>query len=145
MTDYLRLWTAIIIVVAGPACATEADELTHMLHEFLAGVSDAATHDRFWAEDLIYTSSNGTRTGKADIMAGFDTDDAADAAGSGPVYTAEDIRIQVYGTTAILAFRLVATAAEGAEVQRYLNTGTFLKRDGRWQVIAWQATRISPS
>ena len=60
-----------------------------------------------------------------------------------------DIRINVYGTTAVVAFRLVATpAAESlssgpdAAVLHYLNTGTLLKRDGRWQVVAWQATRI---
>src|SRR5919109_4386845 len=50
--------------------ATNADELTNLLKEFLAGASrnDAATHDRFWAEDLIYTGSSGRRIGKADIM-----------------------------------------------------------------------------
>jgi hypothetical protein len=41
----------------------ESDEeiLTHMLNEFLSGASinDAAAHDRFWAEDLVYTSSKG--------------------------------------------------------------------------------------
>ena len=25
-------------------------------------------------------------------------------------------------------------------VNHYLNTGTFLKRDGKWQAVAWQAT-----
>jgi hypothetical protein len=24
----------------------------------------------------------------------------------------------------------------------YFNTGTFLRRDGLWQVVAWQATRM---
>src|SRR5215470_9068643 len=50
--------------------APDADELTRLLKEFLAGPSqnDAATHDRFWAEDLIYTGSSGRRIGKADIM-----------------------------------------------------------------------------
>jgi hypothetical protein len=39
-----------------------------------------------------------------------------------------------------VAFRLVATDADQA-IENYLNTGTFLKRNGRWQVAAWQATR----
>jgi ribonuclease BN (tRNA processing enzyme) len=29
------------------------------------------------------------------------------------------------------------------ETARYLNTGTFVKRDGRWRVVAWQATRMA--
>jgi len=64
----------------------------------------------------------------------------------GPVYTGADIQIQIYGSTAVVAFRLVATpAGDSGEsvVQSYFNTGTFLKRNGVWQVVAWQATRIS--
>jgi hypothetical protein len=30
------------------------------------------------------------------------------------------------------------------EVLYYYNTGTFLRRDGEWRVVAWQATRIPP-
>ena len=116
-----------------------------MLDEFLANVTKAETHDRFWAEDLIYTSSNGTRMIKADIMSGFSAADDEQGGASGPVFSAEDVQIQVYGDTAIVAFRLVATPPAGAEemgMQNYLNTGTFLKRGGIWQVVAWQATII---
>jgi hypothetical protein len=31
------------------------------------------------------------------------------------------------------------------EVQEFLNTGTFVKRKGVWQVVAWQATAIPKS
>ena len=138
------------IMIFGPeALASDADDLTLMLHEFLAGAASEAAHERFWAEDLIYTSSSGGRTTKAEIMQGFGASDNNDGAEAGPVYTAEGIQIRVYGTTAVVAFRLVATPAddssepgEVAEVQQYFNTGTFLKRDGKWQVVAWQATRI---
>ncbi len=61
------------------------------------------------------------------------------------VYTAKDIRIQQYGDTAIVAFRLVSTttAKDGTQkVANYLNSGTFLKRNGKWQVVNWQATKI---
>ena len=143
---------AALLLMASSAChASDADDLTAMLHQFLAGVSDAAVHDRFWGEDLIYTSSRGTRTNKAEIMQGFDASDDSDSdsdAGTS-VYTAEDIQIQVYGTTAVVAFRLVATTADKMDtsggdtvVQYYFNTGTFVKRDGAWQVVAWQATVI---
>jgi hypothetical protein len=50
--------------------AKDADELTRLLQEFLAGASrnDVAAHDRFWAGDVIYTGSGGKRRVKADIM-----------------------------------------------------------------------------
>ena len=123
------------------ASADDAEDLTVMLHEFLAGVSEAEVHDRFWAEDLVYTSSSGTRTNKTEIMRGFNESDDNDSEEPGPVYSAEEIRIKIYASTAVVAFRLVATNT-GAESQSYFNTGTFLKRAGRWQVVAWQATII---
>jgi hypothetical protein len=27
-------------------------------------------------------------------------------------------------------------------VANYFNTGTFVKRDNKWQAVAWQATKI---
>ena len=37
---------------------------------------------------------------------------------------------------------MVATQAKPPQTLNYFNTGTFLRRDGLWQVVAWQATRI---
>jgi len=139
------LLLTIMIVFAPVGHATDAEELTQMLHDFLAGVTKAETHDRFWADDLIYTSSRGTRTTKADIMSGFAESDEGEGGEPGPVFSAEDIQIHVYGDAAVVAFRLVATPPAGAEelgVQNYLNTGTFLKRNGIWQAVAWQATIV---
>ena len=126
--------------------APDATELTKLLHDFLAGAgrNEAAMHDRFWADDLIYTSALGRRKGKADILRELREEASAKPGGETVVYTAEDIRIQQYGDTAIVAFRLVATSEKaGAKtVANYLNTGTFLKRNGKWQVAGWQATAV---
>ena len=50
--------------------APDGAELTKLLRDFLAGAgrNDAVMHERFWADDLIYTSALGRRKGKADIM-----------------------------------------------------------------------------
>ena len=124
--------------------APDAAELTKLLKDFLAGASrnDAAMHDRFWADDLIYTGSSGRRIGKADLMKNVREEGAPKPNEPATVYTAEDIRIQQYGETAIVAFRLVGTTTkDGAtEVKNYLNSGTFLKRNGEWRVVNWQAT-----
>jgi ketosteroid isomerase-like protein len=127
--------------------APAAAELTQLLNEFLAGAShnDVAMHDRFWADDVIYTDSAGRRRGKADIMKDVRSAPAPKPGDAKTTYTAEDVRIQQYGNTAIVAFRLVAaTEKDGkTEVANYLNTGTFLKRKGKWQVVSWQATKAA--
>jgi ketosteroid isomerase-like protein len=128
--------------VAQPA-APDAEELTRLLTFFLDGASrnDIAAHERFWADELVYTRSAGVRTNKAEILAGL-------RAGSAPAepptaYSAEDVRIQQYGDTAIVAFRLVGrVGGTSPETLHFLNTGTFLKRNGEWRAVAWQATRV---
>jgi len=126
--------------------APDAGELTKLLNEFLAGASrnDAAMHDRFWAEDVIYTGSAGRRRGKADIMRDVHAAPVPKPGDPTTIFTAADIRIQQYGNTAIAAFRLVGTTAKNGttEVLSYLNSGTFLKREGKWQVVNWQSTRM---
>ena len=59
-------------------------------------------------------------------------------------YTAEDVRIQQYGNTAVVAFRLVGKTDDQGKVTtaRFYNTGVFVKRKGEWRVVAWQATKI---
>jgi hypothetical protein len=138
----------LLAAVAHAQAAPDGAALTTMLKEFLAGASrdDAAAHDRFWADDLIYTGSGGRRVGKADIMKDVRTAPPPKPEDPRVAYTAEDIRIQQYGTTAIVAFKLVATSVHGdtTEVANYLNSGTFLKRKGEWRVVNWQATKLPP-
>jgi hypothetical protein len=123
-----------------------------MLHHFLAHSSTEAAHQRFWADDLVYSSSAGLRFGKAEILAGYESSDEDEAAASGDeeppmVYSGEEVDVRVYDDMAVVAFKLVGTPtneATEADVLYYYNTGTFLKRDGIWQVVAWQATKIPP-
>ena len=125
--------------------APDASELTKLLNDFLAGAgrNDVAMHDRFWADDLIYTGATGRRVGKGDIMKDLRTP-PTQVSEEKITYSAEDVRINQYGTTAVVAFRLVARVERSnrTDVTRYFNTGTFLKRDGKWQVVSWQATRL---
>ena len=121
--------------IGAPALAGDEEDLEAMLLDFLANVDERETHDRFWSEDLVYTSSAGLRFGKETIMEGFDTPQES----PGATYGAEDIVVRVYGDTAVITFTLLGDdPAEGQK--RYLNTGTFLKRGETWQVVAWQAT-----
>ncbi|HEY8186835.1 MAG TPA: DUF4440 domain-containing protein [Pyrinomonadaceae bacterium] len=126
--------------------APDANELTRLLNEFLAGASrnDPSVHERFWADDVIYTGSGGRRRGKSDIMHDVRSSPAPKPDDPTTIFTAEDVRIQQYGSTAIVAFRLVGTTSKNGktEVMNYLNSGTFVKRNGKWQVVNWQSTRM---
>lgn len=140
------IFLALQLGLAGAARAADpapdAAELTALLEYFLEGASrgDVAVHDRFWADDLVYTRSAGVRTNKAEILAGLRQ--GPDSSEAPTKYSAEDVRIQQYGDTAIVAFRLVGqVGGERPETLRFLNTGTFLRRNGEWRAIAWQATR----
>ena len=134
---------------SAPPSAT-ARELTDMLNQFLADVpkNNPASYDRFFADDVIYTRNTGAVTTKADIVKSV-----AASAGRPPrletttTFSAEDVTIHEYPDVAIVAFRLVShedhSAAKPPTITNYRDTGTFLRRNGKWQVVSWQATKIA--
>ena len=133
----------VLLLCSASTNAGDAEDLTAMLNDFLAHAGEAPAHGRFWAKDLVYTSSRGTRTNKAEILATFDEPEEKSRRAD-PDYWAEDVDIRVYADTAVVAFRLVGKLPGEEELQNYFNTGTFLKRDGVWKAVAWQATKIPP-
>ena len=131
-----------------PAQTKSTAEVTALLHEFMhaAGRGDRVVFDKFFADDVIYTRATGAVITKADIMESLGKQ--VPASEGKTTYSAEDITVHEYGDTLIVAFRLVGntTHLDGKlETVQYRNTGTFLRRNGRWQAVAWQATKISPS
>ncbi|MCQ3828077.1 nuclear transport factor 2 family protein [Microbulbifer elongatus] len=144
----------ILTLFQSSAFADERAKLNHLLNHFLAGAADdIRVHQRFWADDLIYTSSSGQRFGKAEILAGMKktaadktTEEESQTDSAAMRYRAEATDIRLLGDTAIVAFRLIAEPQPGADrsasKMEFFNTGTFIKRDGEWRALAWQATKI---
>lgn len=145
------LLAILLFALALPGLAEPSDsaKLRQQLDAFLQGAStnDRASHDNFWADDLIYTSSSGQRFGKATLMAGLSAAPENSAVAVTHRYWAEDVTINMYGKTAVVAFRLMGETNDNGKVSRqaYYNTGTFAKRDGQWRAVAWQATKIPTS
>ncbi|MHB8501489.1 MAG: nuclear transport factor 2 family protein [Candidatus Acidiferrales bacterium] len=132
--------------MATPAQTSAAQEVTALLHEFLeaAGRGDRAIFDKFFADDVIYIRATGVVRTKADIMASLGK--PAPASEGKSTYSAEDVMVHEYGDAVVVAFRLEGRTehADGkVKTAHYRNTGTFLRRNDRWQVVAWQATKIS--
>lgn len=145
MKRSMRVVVLAFLFAAAAAHAGDADEILGLLDDFLANAGVRSAHERFWAEDLVYTSSRGTRTTREAILASFDETPAEEQQAPGPVYSAADVQLKWYGDTAVVAFKLVATPPGDGPVDYYFNTGTFVKRDGEWRVVAWQATKIPPT
>jgi ketosteroid isomerase-like protein len=144
------LCAAVVVLLISPALAQSKAPLTTdaqlrvLLNEFLdaAGRNDKAMHQRFWADDVIYTSAKGVVRTKADIMKALDQPQEAKAPNT--TFSAEDVRINDQGDWAVVNFRLVGKTEQDGQtsIANYRNTGTFRRRNGQWQVVAWQATKI---
>jgi len=133
-------------VVGQAADKSTKEQVTALLKEFMdaAGRNDRAVFDKFFADDVIYTRSTGAVVTKADIMGSLGKAPATTPEKT--TYSAEDITVHAYDGMAVVAFRLVGNTERkdgSGETANYRNTGTFLQRNGRWQVVAWQATRIA--
>ncbi len=137
---FILLWCACV----GQAAATVQQDhaaLTALLNTFLDGATrnDAQVHQQFWADELVYTSSAGLRFGKAELMQGVKSRGEIAAEAINMRYSSEQVQIQLYGDTAVVTFVLVGSSP--SETLRFYNSGTFVKRDGNWQAVNWQATR----
>jgi ketosteroid isomerase-like protein len=121
-------------------------QLTQIVREFLADVpkGDRKTFDNFFADDVIYTRSTGVTVGKAEILKNIEVRAANQPQAT---FEADGFTVHAYGDTAVVNFRLVMhDLADGKPVTVYFrNTGSFLKRHAKWQVVAWQSTRVPAS
>ena len=151
MTKVSMICLAVLLTITAagakaPAESATEREITGMLRQFLvdAARNDRAGFEKFFADDVIYTRAVGVVITKADILKSVDTDKPP--ADSKTTYSAEDVTVHEYGDTAVVAFRLVAVTVHDdgkMETENYRNTGTFLRRNRKWQVVAWQATKIA--
>ncbi|RUO63622.1 nuclear transport factor 2 family protein [Pseudidiomarina insulisalsae] len=127
--------------------AEQRQSVVAALSEFLYGasISDAKAHEKFWAPELTYTSSSGTRFGKPQLMNGMRNSQPTPEDEVTAWYTAEAIELKALGPAVILNFTLVSTDVASGERETFLNSGVLVQRDGHWQAINWHATRHADS
>lgn len=115
-----------------------AKQVEQLVRKFLADVpkNDPRVFENFFADDVIYTRATGVTVKKTDILKNIGVREANEP---GATYEAENVTVHPYGNMAVINFRLVQH--NGAETNYFRNTGTFLKRNGKWQAVAWQATK----
>jgi ketosteroid isomerase-like protein len=127
---------------AGVQDAT-TQQVTQLVRSFLANVpkNDPKVFQEFFADDVIYTRSAGVTVTKADILKNIDVRATNEPQAT---FEADDFTVHPYGEMAVVNFRLIMHNNEGgkATTSYFRNTGTFLKRNGKWQAVAWQATKV---
>lgn len=140
---HLLLAFTLLFSITGLAQESVEEATTKAVKGFLYGASinSPRAHDRFWAEELTYTSSSGERFGKDHLMSGMKKAKAKDPEKVQVWYGAEDIEVKQFGDTVVFNFTLTAEE-EGKVTQYYYNTGVLVKRDGRWQAVNWNATEV---
>lgn len=121
---------------------TEAQVLLRLEDDWAAGLvrRDIALFQRLLADGFVYTEDDRTVGRDAvlhDIVAGTDT-----------VQTAhnEDMKVHRFGTTGVVTGWLVigGRGSSGPFTRRYRFTDTWLRRAGRWQIVAAHDYLVPP-
>jgi|SRR5579864_5204044 len=120
-------------------------QLIGRIRSFLENVpkNDPKAFDDFFADDVIYTRSAGVTVTKAEILKNIDVRATNEPQAT---FDADDFTVHSYGDAAVVNFRLIMhnTVKGKKETAYFRNTGTFVKRNGKWQAVAWQATLVPP-
>ncbi len=88
------------------------------------------------ADDFLGSNPNGEPQTKQQFI---DTVVAGNFAGGHPEYSERKLR--VYGDSAVSTGLVTGAGPNGTDKIRYIRV--FVKRNGKWQVVATQATRVT--
>jgi ketosteroid isomerase-like protein len=114
-------------------------EIRQIVNDLAAGQrskADAKELERLYADEFTSVNASGQVQNKAAII-------AARVSGriSAQSYELDEVGIQIYGDMAIAR---TSARIEGNTVSgRFRQLRVFIKRDGRWQLIATQMTKIA--
>jgi uncharacterized protein (TIGR02246 family) len=102
---------------------------------------DAAALERLLAEDFVVTKMGGKLSNKAQEIA-----DAKSGVTKFDVGRSEDVKVRLYGNTAIVNGRWIEKSnTKGKPFDgSHLYTTVYMKRDGKWQIVSDQVTPITP-
>lgn len=100
---------------------------------------DVAAMEQIESDDFTITHANGQVITKAQEVANLKRAGATDSSLS---FSTQDTKVRLYGDTAILTGIFVSKSKDSTERSRY--TDVYVKRNGRWQVVASHLTRLTP-
>jgi ketosteroid isomerase-like protein len=103
---------------------------------------DGAALQHFYADEYVFTDADGVVTNKAKELKNLTS-----GAFRLKSYKFDDVKVRVYGDTAVVTGRNTITGV-WEDINRdisgpYRFTDIFVKRDGRWQCVASQSSRVT--
>ena len=115
-------------------------QLLHQEYGHAQLTNDIVMLERIWADDHTFTNSFGVVQTKAERLA-----DAKSGARKIISFHLDDIQVRLYGDTAVVTSRGTGTMQlHGQELSlQARGIDVYVKKGGRWQVVAAQATRIT--
>ncbi|MGH8597582.1 MAG: nuclear transport factor 2 family protein [Gammaproteobacteria bacterium] len=101
---------------------------------------DAKFVDEYEATEYVFTSFDGSVTGKADDMKTLKSGTSAFKS-----FVVDDMKVTVFGDAAVVIGRVTLQGSyiESDMTGVFRFTDTFVKRDGRWQCVASALTRVA--
>lgn len=150
LSAILILLTVFIVAAVAQTKAGQADKKSKVEAELMqlerdigdANIKrDKAFFERIEAEEFIFTDSSGGLTNKAQDVASLDSPPGAFKLVS---YVPDEMTVHVYGDTAVVTGRVTTEGrnADRAVTSRSRFTDVFVKRQGRWQIVAGHSSRI---
>jgi ketosteroid isomerase-like protein len=102
---------------------------------------DVATLNRILSDDLVYTHANGLQHTKAELIAVLGSGDFKYES-----ITAGQTRVRIYSDTAVVSGRATMKIKRAGEEQTFklCYLDVYVKQGGRWQMVAWQSSRVAP-
>jgi ketosteroid isomerase-like protein len=99
---------------------------------------DVAANERIVADDFLGTEPDGNRIKKADLIAEVKTGEAL----ASKCLNEDDVTIRFYGQTAIVNGSESWKRKRDGKTGRFIWTDMFVKRNGKWQVVASQGLEV---
>jgi len=101
---------------------------------------DAAALERMTADDYTFVTLRGEMLTKADVVRNFRS-----GAAKYQSRTISDLKIRIYGNSAVVTGRAVQKGAENGKDYSgdYWFTRVYVRQDGQWKTVALQTTLIT--
>ena len=142
MKRSILFYLAVLFLISTASAQSKAEqEVLKLNKEYEDGIArrDASVHQRLFADDYTYTPGNGSIMDRTEHMA---------FTKSGTVVVeslrSEDVRARLFGNTAVVTGLWISRDKRASDKEfrerriRYILV--FVKRKGRWQIVAEQRT-----
>ena len=103
--------------------------------------ADVPTLERLLSDDLVYTHASGWRQTKAEFLASLRSGELIYHS-----FAPKNFKARAYGNTVLVTGRASGKVrSKGQELSVELfYLEAYVKQDGRWQLAAWESTRVAP-